>query len=86
MNTFFAIDENYDLQYLSFKSNSIGILEKVKYNYLVTQIKLKLILTISDVANSEQALRIIKMSEKNCLISNFVKTTIFLDLKIILAT
>lgn len=86
MNTFFAIAENSDLQYLSFNSNAIGIVEKVKDNYLVTEIKIKLVLTISDVADSEKALRIIEMSEKNCLISNSVKTTIFLDPKIVLAT
>jgi organic hydroperoxide reductase OsmC/OhrA len=79
MNTFFAVAENSDLAYISFKSNAIGMVEKIEGNYQVTEITLKPILTISDEADSERAMRVLEMSEKNCLISNSVKTIIHLE-------
>ena len=85
MNTFFAIAENSKLTYVSFKSNAVGTVEKIDGNYLVTEITLKPILTISDAADSERAKLILEMSEKKCLISNSVKTTIHLEPEIIVA-
>ena len=83
MNTFFAIAENSDLTYVSFKSNAVGTVEKIDGNYQVTEITLKPILTISDVKDSERAMHVLEMSEKNCLISNSVKTIIHLESEIL---
>lgn len=83
MNTFFAIAENSDFKYSSFKSNAIGKVEKIDDNYSVTEIILKPVLTIADAADVEKALRIIEMSEKNCLISNSIKSVIILQPEII---
>ena len=83
MNTFFAIAENSDLSYVSFKSNAVGKVEKIDGNYQVTEITLHPVLIISDEANSERAMRILEMSEKNCLISNSVKTIIHLEPKVV---
>jgi len=85
MNTFFAIAENSGLAYVSFKSNAIGTVEKIDGNYQVTEITLKPILTISDTADSEKAIRVLEMSEKNCLVSNSVKTIIHLEPEIVVA-
>ncbi len=83
MNTFFAVAENSGLAYVSFKSNAVGTVEKVEGNYLVTEITLKPILVISDTAGSEKAMHVLEISEKNCLISNSVKTTIHLEPEIL---
>jgi peroxiredoxin-like protein len=83
MNTFFAIADNSDLQYESIKCNAVGIVEKVDEMYLVTEIKLKPILTIADAADSDKALRVVAMSEKNCLISNSVKSNILIEPEIV---
>ena len=83
MNTFFAIAENSDFNYVSFKSNAIGKVEKVENDYLVTEIKLRPILTIADTADADKALRVIEMSEKNCLISNSITSTIILEPEIL---
>ena len=64
MNTFFAIAENSNLKYISFKSNAVGTVEKIDGEYQVTEITLKPILEISDIEDSERAMRIIEMSEK----------------------
>ena len=85
MNTFFAIAENSDLTYVSFKSNAVGKVEKIDGNYQVTEITLKPILTISDVKDSERAMHVLEMSEKKCLISNSVKTIIHLESEIVAA-
>ena len=85
MNTFFAIAENSDLTYVSFKSNAVGKVEKIDGNYQVTEITLKPILTISDVKDSERAMHVLEMSEKKCLISNSVKTIIHLEPEIVAA-
>jgi peroxiredoxin-like protein len=83
MNTFFAIADNSDLQYESIKCNAIGIVEKVDEMYLVTEIKLKPILTISDAEDTDKALRVLAMSEKACLISNSVKSNILVEPEIV---
>ena len=86
MNTFFAIAENSELKYESFKCNAIGIVEKIDEMYMVTEIKLKPILTIADAQDSDKALRVIEMSEKNCLISNSVKSKIIVEPEIVVAS
>ena len=83
MNTFFAIAENSDFKYISFKSNAIGKVEKIDNKYLVTEIKLKPVLTIADTADADKALRVIEMSEKNCLISNSITSKIILEPEIV---
>ncbi len=84
MNTFFAIAENSDFKYISFKSNAVGKVEKIDGNYLMTEILLKPVLTIADAADSEKAQRVIEMSEKNCLISSSIKSNIILETEIII--
>jgi len=64
MNTFFAVAENSNLKYISFKSNAVGTVEKIDGEYQVTEITLKPILEISDIEDSDRAIRIIEMSEK----------------------
>lgn len=86
MNTFFAIADNSELNYENFKCNAIGIVEKIDEMYMVTEIKLKLILTITNAEDADKALRVIEMSEKNCLISNSVKTTIVIEPEIVIAS
>ncbi|MEC5166311.1 peroxiredoxin-like protein [Flavobacterium sp. PL11] len=86
MNTFFAIAENSELEYESYKSNAIGIVKKSDETFTVTEIKLKIILTIANAEESDKALRVIEMSEKNCLISNSVKSTIIVEPEIIISS
>jgi organic hydroperoxide reductase OsmC/OhrA len=83
MNTFFAIADNSDLNYESIKCNAIGIVEKIDEMYIVTEIKLKPILTITDSADSDKALRVLEMSEKTCLLSNSVKSKILVESEIL---
>jgi len=73
------------LKYISLKSNAVGIVEKIDGEYQLTEIILKPVLKISDIEDSERAMRIIEMSEKNCLISNSIKTLVHLSPEIVIA-
>lgn len=79
MTTFLSIAENSKIDFISFESNAVGIIEKVEGKWLVTEIILKPILTIHSDLNPERALRILEMSEKACMISNSIKSTIIFE-------
>ena len=79
MTTFLAIAENSKLEFESFSSHSIGKLDKVDGKFMMTEVLLKPTLVINDAEQQEKALRVLQMSEKACLISNSVKSTIIFD-------
>lgn len=79
MTTFLSIAENSKIDFISFESNAIGTIEKVEGKWLVSEIVLKPILTISTDLNPERALRILEMSEKACMISNSIKSAIIFE-------
>jgi uncharacterized OsmC-like protein len=51
-------------------------LEKIDGKYMISEIVLLPVLTISHDADKEKAIRILQKSEAACLISNSVKSTI----------
>ena len=86
MTTFLAIAEYSKLEFNSFDCSAEGILEKVDGKFLMTEITLKPVLVIEDDAKKDRALRIMEKSEKACLISNSIKTTVHLDAKVEIET
>ncbi|MBI6119012.1 OsmC family protein [Salegentibacter maritimus] len=86
MTTFLAIAENSKLEFVSFKSQAIGKLDKVDGKFQMTEIILKPVLEISNVNNAERAKRILEKSEKACLISNSIKSKIILEPEIKIAS
>lgn len=76
MTTFLAIAEYSKFDFISFKCDSEGILEKMEGKYLMTKIILKPELVISNQGKIENAQRILEKSEKACLISNSIKTEV----------
>src|SRR5579863_2322610 len=76
MTTFLAIAQNSKLEFISFSSKAIGKLEKVEGKFLMSEVTLTPIVTISSEVEKERAERILQMSEANCLISNSVKSKI----------
>ena len=83
MTTFLAIAENSSLDFVSFHSNAVGKLEMIDGKYLVSEIVLKPVVTILDPEQKERAERVIMKSEKACLISNSVKSTITVIPKVV---
>ncbi len=80
MTTFLAIAENSRLDFVSFKANARGRLEKLDgHGFMMTEITLHPKLTISHQRDAERATRILEKAEKNCLISNSIKAATRLE-------
>ena len=80
MTTFLAIAENSKLEFVSFKADAKGKLEKLDgQGLMMTEIVLHPQLVIRNARDAERASRILEKAEKHCLISNSVKTEIRLE-------
>ncbi|WP_158978689.1 OsmC family protein [Cellulophaga sp. L1A9] len=82
MTTFLAIAEFSKLEYLSFKCDSRGILEKVDGKFVISEVLLFPEVVIADEAKRERTERILEKSEKACLISNSITSKITMETKI----
>ena len=75
MTTFLAIAENSKLEFVSFTADAKGKLEKMEgKGFVMTEVVLRPRLIISHARDAERAGRILEKAEKNCLISNSIKT------------
>jgi peroxiredoxin-like protein len=75
MTTFLAIAENSKLEFVSFSADASGKLEKLEgQGFIMTEVVLRPKLLISHARDVERAGRILGKAEKNCLISNSIKT------------
>jgi len=74
MTTFLAIAENSKLDFVSFKADAKGKLEKLDgAGFMMTEVTLHPRLLISHARDIERANRILEKAEKHCLISNSIK-------------
>lgn len=76
MTTFLSIAENSKLEFKKFDSNASGKLEKVDGKFIISEITLKPVVTITDKSNEEKTLRLLHKAEDVCLISNSLKSRI----------
>lgn len=76
MTTFLAIAENFKFEFIHFESNADGKLEKVDGKFMMSEVVLSPVLTISPDADKEKALRILEKSDAACLIGNSIKAKI----------
>ena len=76
MTTFLSFAENSNLHFESFSSKAIGKLEMLEGKYMIGEITLMPIVTITEKAGEEKAKRLLKKLEGNCLISNSIKSNI----------
>ena len=80
MTTFLAIAENSKLETVSLCAGARGKLEKVEgAGFQITEIVLKPKLVIQFTRDLERAKRIIEKAEKNCFISNSIKTLVTVE-------
>jgi peroxiredoxin-like protein len=79
MTTFLAVAENSKLEFVSLDSTAIGKLDKIDGKYMMTEVVLRPKLVIRNPELQEKAKRVLEMSEKACLISNSVKSTIIFE-------
>ncbi|MCS6806895.1 MAG: OsmC family protein [Acidobacteriota bacterium] len=77
MTTFLAIAQMSKLEFVKFRSQARGQLDKVEgQGFQITNIVIEPQLTIARESDRERALRILEKAEKHCLISNSIKTTV----------
>ena len=76
MTTFLAIAENSKLEFKSFDSKALGKLEIIDGKYIMSEVTLMPVVTITRPEDKERAERVLQKSEANCLISNSVKSKI----------
>jgi peroxiredoxin-like protein len=82
MTTFLAIANMSKLEFISFDSKATGKLDKVQgVGFQMTEIILRPTLIIRYSNDLERAHRLLEKAEKNCLISNSIKTQVKLELE-----
>ena len=80
MTTFLAIAENSKLNFVNLTCTAEGRLEKPEGGgFLITEIRLRPKLTIKESRDTDRASRILEKAEKHCLISNSIKSTVYLE-------
>jgi peroxiredoxin-like protein len=78
MTTFLAIADNSKLEFKSFASKAVGKLEKVDGKFIISEIELFPQVVVTREKDIERGARIIEKAEANCLISNSLKSKVFL--------
>jgi len=79
MTTFLAVADYSKFEFKNLSISANGILEKIDGKFMISEITLKVNLTIEDISDKEKGLKLIEKSEKACLITNSVKTIIKLE-------
>ena len=82
LTTFLAVAENFKLDFINFESDAEGKLEVIDRKYVISEVLLKPVITISKEEDRELAEKVIEKSEKACLISNSVKSEIKMEVTI----
>lgn len=76
MTTFLAIAENSNLAFTNFSCQSRGKLEQVEGKFVMSEIILEPVVTVTEEKERERAERILIKSEAACLISNSIKSKV----------
>ena len=76
MTTFLYYAERNKLEFLSYKSNAEGILEIIGNKFMFSEIKVRPLIVIKNSLDINKARELIEISEKNCLISNSIKSNV----------
>ena len=74
--TFLYYAQKEDFKFLSYESEAEGVLERVENKFMFSEIKVKPRITVLLKDQIEKAKELIELSEKNCLISNSIKSKI----------
>lgn len=77
--TFLSFADRANLDFLSYKSEADGILDKVEKSLLMTRIHIKPTITVASEADRAEALKLIERAERYCLISNSIKSEVTIE-------
>mgnify|MGYP001182217487 FL=1 len=83
MTTFLSIAENSKLEFESFECKTIIKMERIDKQFLITEATIKPLVQLVDTEKDlKRAMRVFEMTNKHCLVTNSMKTKVFLDPKI----
>ena len=83
MTTFLAIAENSKLIFKSFQCRASGKLEMANGKYIISEVTVYPSVVITSEEDRERTESILQKTESNCLISNSVKSTMFMKTEIL---
>lgn len=84
MTTFLAIAEFSKLDFVSFKCEAKGVLEKIEGKFVMSEVLLFPEVVITDESKRDRTERVVEKAEKACLISNSVNSKITMKITIII--
>ena len=79
MTTFLAIAENSKLEFSRFSCKSKGKLEKIEKRFVMSEILVEPVVTLLHEKDRDRALRVLEKTEKECLISNSIKSKVIMN-------
>ncbi len=79
MTTFLAFSGRADLAFEGYESEAEGLLEFVDGRLIFTKIVVRPRVTLGPGADRKQAEEILHKAEKNCLVSNSIRTEVILE-------
>lgn len=85
MTSFLAVAEASNLAFRSFESKATGILKKEEGKYLITEVSLYPRIELVEEMDREKAERVARKAESICLITNSVRSKVFIYPEIVLA-
>jgi len=74
--TFLHYAQKNNFEFLSYESEAEGILERTGNQFMFSEIKVKPKISIKSSSQVEKVKELIQLSEKNCLITNSIKTKV----------
>ena len=86
MNTFLYYAGRENLKFLRYESSAEGILEKTERGLIFSSVKIIPKISVKSADDIEKTRNLIILSEKNCLISNSIKSKVTVKPKIELAS
>lgn len=82
MTTFLAVAENFKLDFIDFESDAVGKLEMIDRKFVMSEVILNPVVTISNEDQKALAIKVLEKSEKACLITNSVKSNIKMNITV----
>lgn len=74
--TFLHYAQKGNFEFLSYESEAEGTLERIGNQFMFSEIKVRPKIKIKSSSQIEKVKELIQLSEKNCLISNSIKTKV----------
>lgn len=78
MTTFLYYAEKKGFKFLSYESSARGLLERIEDKFMFSTIEVKPQISVASGDDIEKAQNLLKISEKNCFVSNSLKSKVII--------